>query len=145
MTELEHKRKSRRKITAEDFTPKYLIDEMLSKLPNEIWEDPSKTFCDKEAGNGNFLVCVLARKLSHNHPPLQALSTIYGVELMQDNVDEMKDRMLQVLLDALPDLDDTQKAQAIEIINHNIVCHDALTWDYENWKSPTNPKAKSLF
>jgi hypothetical protein len=144
MTELEHKRKARRKQTAEDFTPESLINEMLSKLPSEVWS-PEKTFIDNSAGNGNFLIEVLRRKLSHNHPPLQALSTIYGVELMADNVEEMKDRMLQVLLDALPDLDDTQKAQAIEIINHNIVCHDALTWDYENWKSPTNPKAKSLF
>lgn len=144
MTELEHTRKARRKQTAEDFTPPALVNEMLDKLPAEVWT-PEKTFIDNSAGNGNFLIEVLRRKLAINHPPLQALSTIYGVELMADNVDEMKDRMLQVLLDALPDLDDTQKQQAIEIINHNIVCHDALTWDYENWKSPANPKAKSLF
>lgn len=141
MTELEHKRKARRKITAEDFTPPALVSEMLDKLPPEVWSDSTKTFLDNSAGNGNFLIEVLRRKLALNHPPLQALSTIYGVELMADNVEEMKQR----LLDALPDLDDTQKAQAIEIINHNIVCHDALTWDYDNWKAPANPKAKSLF
>ena len=140
MTELEHKRKARRKITAEDFTPPALVSEMLDKLPAEVWA-PEKTFIDNSAGNGNFLIEVLRRKLALNHPPLQALSTIYGVELMADNVEEMKQR----LLDALPDLDDTQKQQAIDILNHNIVCHDALTWDYENWKSPANPKAKSLF
>lgn len=140
MTELDKKRKSRRKETAEDFTPPALVSEMLDKLPAEVWA-PEKTFIDNSAGNGNFLIEVLRRKLALNHPPLQALSTIYGVELMADNVEEMKQR----LLDALPDLDDTQKAQAIEIINYNIVCHDALTWDYENWKAPANPKAKSLF
>jgi hypothetical protein len=141
MIEIEHKRLSRRKITAEDFTPPALVSEMLDKLPPEVFSDPTKTFLDNSAGNGNFLIEVLRRKLALNHPPLQALSTIYGVELMADNVEEMKQR----LLDALPDLDDTQKAQAIEIINHNIVCHDALTWDYDNWKAPANPKAKSLF
>ncbi len=140
MTEIEHKRKSRRKITAEDFTPLLLVDEMLDKLPPEVWA-LEKTFIDNSAGNGNFLVCVLARKLSYNHPPIQALSTIYGVELMADNVEEMKQR----LLDALPELDDTQKQQAIDIINHNIVCHDALTWDYENWRKPKRSKAKPLF
>lgn len=140
MTELQQKRNSRRKITAEDFTPPALVSEMLDKLPAEVWA-PEKTFIDNSAGNGNFLIEVLRRKLALNHPPLQALSTIYGVELMADNVEEMKQR----LLDALPDLDDTQKAQAIEIINYNIVCADALTFDYENWKSPANPKAKSLF
>ena len=140
MTELQKLRNSRRKITAEDFTPPALVNEMLDKLPAEVWT-PEKTFIDPAAGNGNFLIEVLRRKLALNHPPLQALSTIYGVELMPDNVEEMKQR----LLDALPDLDDTQKQQAIEIINHNIVCADALTFDYENWKSPANPKAKSLF
>ena len=145
MTSLEHKRKARRKQTAEDFTPLALVDEMLDKLPAEVFSDPSKTFLDNSAGNGNFLVRVLARKLKAGHPPLQALSTVFGVELMADNVEEMRDRMLQVLLEHHPSLDDTQKAQAIDIINHNIVCHDALTWDYENWKSPANPKAKSLF
>ena len=139
MTELEHKRKARRKITAEDFTPIPLVDEMLDKLPPEVWS-PEKTFIDNSAGNGNFLVRVLIRKLSYNHPPLQALSTIYGVELMADNVEEMKQR----LLDTLPELDDNQKQQAIDIINHNIVCHDALTRDYENWKR-TDQKAKPLF
>ena len=144
MTELEHKRKARRKITAEDFTPIPLVDEMLDKLPPEVWS-PEKTFIDNSAGNGNFLVRVLARKLEAGHPPLQALASVYGVELMADNVEEMRGRMLQVLLEHHPDLDDTQKAEAIGILNYNIVCHDALTWDYENWKAPANPKAKALF
>lgn len=145
MTELEHKRKQRRKTTGEDFTPIPLVEEMLDKLPEEVWINPSKTFLDNSGGNGNFVVQVLKRKLKLEHPPLQALSTIFSVELMADNVEEMRDRMLQVLLEHHPNLDDAQKAQAIDILNHNIVCHDALTWDYENWKSPANPKAKSLF
>ena len=140
MTELEHKRKARRKQTAEDFTPIPLVDEMLSKLPSEVWA-PDKSFLDNSAGNGNFLVRVLVRKLLHNHPPLQALSTIYGVELMADNVEEMKQR----LLEALPELDEESKAKAIGIINSNIVCADALTFDYENWRKPRNLQAKSLF
>ena len=138
MTELELKRKERRKSFGEDFTPPELICEMLDKLPSDVWS-PEKTFIDNSAGNGNFLVRVLVYKLSHNHDPLQALSTIYGVELMPDNVEEMKQR----LLDTLPELDDTQKQEAIKIINHNIVCADALTFDYENWQKPL--KAKPLF
>ena len=110
MTDIEHRRKQRRKQTAEDFTCPTLVNEMLDKLPSDIWSDPAKTFLDNSAGNGNFLVRVLAYKLSHNHDPLQALSTIYGVELMPDNVEEMKQR----LLDTLPELDDTQKAKAMD-------------------------------
>ena len=140
MTAIEHKRKLRRKVTAEDFTPPALVNEMLDKLPLEVWSDLSKTFLDNSAGNGNFLIEVLRRKLVLNHPPLQALSTVYGVELMPDNVEEMKQR----LLDLLPPLSDDDLLKAKDIIDHNIIAHDALTWDYENWRS-TKHKSKSLF
>ena len=75
MTELQQKRKERRKETAEDFTPEALVNEMLDKLPPEVWDNPQKTFLDNSAGNGNFLVAILERKLQHGHDPLQALST----------------------------------------------------------------------
>jgi len=141
MTELEHKRKVRKKQTAEDFTPDSLVQEMLDKLPREVWTDPSKTFLDNSAGNGNFLVAILRRKLAAGHSPLQAISTIYGVELMADNVEEMKDRLLV----ELPSLTSEEVKKARKIIDHNIVCHDALTWDYENWKSTKPTEAKPLF
>jgi len=139
MTSLEHKRKVRRKQTAEDFTSPELVNEMLDKLPVEVFSDPTKTFLDNSAGNGNFLVEVLRRKLSHNHPPLQAISTIYAVELMPDNVEEMKERLLELLLP----LSDEDLKKAKKIINHNIVCANALTFDFENWKKPM--KSKPLF
>jgi len=136
MTKLEEKRKERRKETAEDFTPLPLVDEMLDKLPINSFIDPSKTFCDPAAGNGNFLVVILERKLNNKHDPLQALSTIFGVELMADNVEEMKERLLSYI-------DPTLHKKAKKIVNKNIICHNALTWDFNNWCPP--PKPKSLF
>ena len=50
----------------------------------------------------------------------QALSTIYGVELMEDNIVECKKRL------AGPD----PTPEIIEILNKNIVCYDALKYDY---------------
>ena len=138
MTALEHKRKARRKETAEDFTPIPLVNEMLDKLPPEVFTDPTKTFCDPAAGNGNFLIEVLRRKLDNGHDPLQALSTIYGVELMDDNVEEMKERLLTLIPIEL-------HRKAKNILKKNIICHDALTWDFENWKSPHSNKPKPLF
>ena len=128
---LDEKRKNRVKITAECFTPESLVNEMLNKLPSEIWDDPTKSFLDNSAGNGNFLVQILERKLKQGHKPLQALSTIFGIELLPDNVEEMKQR----LLDLLPLLSDDDLLKAKDIIDNNIIAHDALTWDYENWKS----------
>ena len=140
MTELEQKRKLRRKSTAEDFTPISLCNEMLDKLPKDIWDDPTKSFIDPAGGSGNFVIEILKRKLKNNHPPLQALSTIFSIELLPDNVEEMKQR----LLDLLPPLSDDDLTKAKDIIDHNIIAHDALTWDYENWRS-TKHKSKSLF
>jgi type I restriction-modification system DNA methylase subunit len=145
MTELEHKRESRKKQTGEEMTPCELVSEMLDKIPSSCFSDPSKTFIDPAAGNGNFLVEVLSRKLSHNHPPLQALSTIYATELMQDNVDEMKTRLLDVLLKHHPHLSDADIQSAKDIIDHNIICADALKFDFDNWCKRPVRKAKSLF
>lgn len=141
--ELEERRKARRKISAEDFTPIELVNEMLDKLPAEVWTDPQKTFLDNSAGNGNFLVAVLQRKLDHGHDPLQALSTIYGVELMYDNVEEMHHRMFDIVKPYLKS--DAEEIRAWEILHHNCVVHDALTWDYDNWCSPKKDRAVPLF
>lgn len=139
MTELEQKRKQRRKLTGEDFTPSELVCEMLDKLPSDIWDDPTKSFCDPSGGSGNFVIEILKRKLKKGHTPLQALSTIFSVELQSDNVEEMKQRLLELL----PDLSESDLKEANRIINHNIVQADALTFDFENWKKPR--KAKKLF
>ena len=135
--DLEKVRKERRKKTGEDFTPLELVNEMLDKLPIEFFQDKSKTFCDNAAGNGNFLIQVLQRKLDQGHDPLLALSTIYGVELMPDNVLEMKERLLSLIPAKF-----YKKAE--EIVNTNIVCHNSLTWDFENWTT-TEHKSKVLF
>jgi len=140
---LDERRKARRRTTAEDFTPLELVNEMLDKLPDEVWADPNKTFLDNSGGNGNFVVEVLRRKLERGHDPLLALSTVYSVELMYDNVEEMHHRMYSIVKDLLHTQEDKDKA--FKIIKENLVCHDALTWDYENWCSPNTHHAVPLF
>jgi hypothetical protein len=140
MSELDHKRKARRKHTAEYFTPPALVNEMLDKLPPEVWFS-EKTFIDPAGGNGNFLVEVLVRKLQTGSAPLQALSTIYSVELMPDNVEEMKQRLLNIISPLAP----KDIVEAKRILDHNIVCADALSWNFEEWKAPSTLKAKTLF
>ena len=127
-------RQKRVKQTAEVFTPSSLTNEILDKLPPEVWE-PSRTFCDPAAGNGNILLEILKRKLSHGHAPLEAISSIWGVDLMADNVQECKERLLELV--------PTCK-EAKEILNKQIICHDALTWDFINWKD-SKTKHKKLF
>lgn len=129
-TELSEKRKKRVKQTAEIFTPEPLVNQMLDKLSEyaeDIFKNPEKTFIDPAAGNGNFLINVLQRKLKNGISPLKAIKTIFGVELMEDNVNECKDRLLGVIIDKL---NENELNEAKKILNTNIVCHDALTYDF---------------
>ena len=45
----------------ETLTPSALVEEMLDRLPAEIWQDPTKTFLDPAMGTGTFYLCLLQR------------------------------------------------------------------------------------
>lgn len=110
--------RSRVKATGEVFTPTPLVQEILDQLPQELFSDHTKTFLDNSCGDGQFLGEVLIRKMENGSTFEQALSTIYGVDLMQDNVDECRKRLL------------CGQTHLQHIVERNIVCHDALTYDY---------------
>jgi hypothetical protein len=110
--------RSRVKATGEVFTPTPLVQEILNNVPQELFTDPDKTFLDNSCGDGQFLGEVLIRKMENGSTFEQALSTIYGVDLMQDNVDECRRRLL------------CGREDLQHIVERNIVCHDALTYDY---------------
>jgi SAM-dependent methyltransferase len=111
------KSKDRVKELGEVFTPAALVSEMLDKLPADCWL-PDKTFLEPSCGNGNFLVAILERKLDMGHPPLQALATIYGVDIMEDNIVESRARMEKVLRQR--ELDEATLSEGVEIIAKNI-------------------------
>jgi hypothetical protein len=116
--------KLRIKQTAEVFTPTPLVQEMLDKLEEEnptLFSDPTKTFLDNSCGDGQFLSEVVIRKMERSRCTLEeALSTTYGVEFMEDNVNECRIRLSGP--DPTPEI--------IEILIKNIVCYDALKYDY---------------
>ena len=116
--------KLRIKQTAEVFTPTELVQEMLDKLEEQdptLFSDSNKTFLDNSCGDGQFLSEVVIRKMERSGCSLeQALRTTYGVELMEDNVIECRKRL------AGPN----PTREILDILETNIVCHDALTYDY---------------
>jgi type I restriction-modification system DNA methylase subunit len=110
------------KETGEVFTPPELVNEMLDRLPKEVWSDPTKTWLEPACGDGNFLVVILERlqeslkdwqpdaTLRHQHI---IENMLFGVDLMPDNV--------MVCIDRLN----------ARHLNHNIVCADGLVYDYQ--------------
>jgi hypothetical protein len=110
--------KIRVKATGEVFTPTPLVEEILDNLNSDSFKDTQKNFLDNSCGDGQFLASVLYRKLKNGINFEQALSTIYGVDLMQDNVDLCRERLL------------CGREDLRHIVEQNIVCADALRYHY---------------
>jgi len=109
------------KKTGEIFTPTKLVQKILNDMSAELFMDPNKTFLDNSCGNGQFLSEVLIKKLENNISFDKALSTIYSVDIMLDNIDICRNRLL------------CGQEQYRHIVERNIVCGDALTFNYYIW------------
>lgn len=90
----------------EVFTPNATVQEMLDLLPSTMWKPhPAPTFLEPACGDGNFLVAILDRKLDRiakdfakgkvpagddadaaQFHALEALSSIYAVDISADNI-----------------------------------------------------------
>lgn len=106
------------KATGEVFTPTPLVQEILDQLYEEVFADATKTFLDPSCGDGQFLSEVLIRKMENGSTFERALQTIYGVDLMPDNVRLCQDRLL------------CGQEHLRHIVEKNIVCADALRYHY---------------
>lgn len=109
------------KATGEVFTPTELVREMLERIHIEQFQDPAKTFLDNSCGDGQFLGEVLIRKMENGSTFEQALSTIYGLDLMIDNVDECRERLLC----------GSKDPKHIAIVEQNIYQADGLKFSYK--------------
>lgn len=119
----------RKKLHGEVFTPIELVNVMLDRVPDELWSDPTKTFCDPAGcGNGSFLVEIVRRKIVAGLTPLQALQTTYGVDIMPDNVREAHVRLLEVARDVSGV---EPRSEWCDAVVRNVVQADALTYDME--------------
>ena len=113
--------KARVKATGEVFTKEWLARESLDKIEQfdtTAFSDPTNTFCDPACGDGNLISEVLIRKLENGIDFESALSAIYGADLMPDNVKLCQDRLL------------CGQEHLRHIVERNIVCANALEYDY---------------
>jgi type I restriction-modification system DNA methylase subunit len=108
----------KRELNGEVFTPTELVQQILNQFPATEFQDHSKTWIDHAVGNGQLLSEVVIRKLEHGSTLEQALSTIYGVEINEENVIACRERLL------------CGQEHLRHIVERNIVCADALEYDY---------------
>jgi len=127
----------------EVFTNKREVDAMLDLVKQETERIESR-FLEPACGTGNFLINVLARKLvvvesrygknQHDFERycILAISSIYGIDLLEDNVEACRKRLEDAFETVYRRL---YKQEAKEeclvsaryILRHNIVLGDALT------------------
>ena len=111
MSEKIIKSSDRVKDIGEVFTPKKTVNFMLDQLEiKEKINALTATFLEPSAGEGAFLVEILRRKLKYaktqsssveemQNNYLQVLSTLYGIELMEDNIEMLVMNMNNVFRD----------------------------------------------
>lgn len=146
----------------EVFTHEREVNGMLDLVKNETERIDSR-FLEPACGTGNFLVEVLNRKLfvlkqkyKKNQPEYEkysviVISSLYGIDLLQDNVEECRNRLIEIFTKEYQTIFKTNiNNKFVEvlrfILNKNIVCGDALTMKdnkgkpliFSEWSMPYN-------
>lgn len=126
----------------EVFTAEREVNAMLDLVKQET-ERIDSTFLEPACGNGNFLAEILRRKLAvvdqYKRFPADwekysvvAVMSIYGVDLLPDNVEECRERLYGIWEKAYKavckkECTEDCKAAVRFILQRNILCGDALT------------------
>ena len=127
----------------EVFTAEREVKAMCDLVKQETERIESR-FLEPACGNGNFLAEVLSRKLAvvksrygkspadYEKYSVLAITSIYGVELLQDNAAECRERLFALWDEAYTannrQAADDQCREAVRfILKKNILCGDALT------------------
>ncbi len=121
---------------------------------NRYWR-----FLEPACGNGNFLEAILRQRLEHlkqdkvewnvknrEFSVLKVLSTIYGVDIAEDNISECKKRLRGVVFDYLPKKTTKEFLFALEeIMNTNLIVGDMLNGTDKIFFTEYSTPAKGLF
>lgn len=137
--------KSKKRVVdhGEVFTSEREVNAMLDLVKQETERIESR-FLEPACGHGNFLVEVLKRKLDvvekrykksqleYERYAISAISSIYGVDILEDNVIDCRNRLFETLNDSYKSIFKSKckeefKNSAWFILNRNILWGDALT------------------
>lgn len=140
--EIQVKSSDRVRNHGEVLTAKREVEAMLDLVKNESERIDSR-FLEPACGDGNFLVAILERKLKtvasryrtkkadFEVQMLSALASIYGIDLLEDNVQIARNRMLEIACDCYKNCLKTKPDEQFQnimkfIISKNILQGDSL-------------------
>ena len=123
--------KSKKRVAehGEVFTAEREVNAMLDLVRQETERIDSR-FLEPACGTGNFLVEILRRKLQLVHSDcemVQAVCSIYGIDILEDNVEECRERLLGVVETHYGKLEGDLLATVKYVLCRNILWGDALT------------------
>ncbi len=146
--------KSRKRVAdhGEVFTAEREVNAMLDLVKQESERIDSR-FLEPACGDGNFLSEVLRRKLAvvdsrYGKSQLEweryaiiAISSIYGVDILEDNANECRNRLFKIFNDKYTSVfKDKCKNECFKsvkfLLNRNILCGDALDFTNPETKKP---------
>ncbi|GHT66362.1 hypothetical protein AGMMS50239_27700 [Bacteroidia bacterium] len=126
------------KDVGEVFTPQHIVNDMVDLLPDlQI----ATTVLEPSVGEGVFLCEILRRKLNsaQDFETVRiALQTLYGVDIMLDNVRKTRENLLEICKDTTSKVSPEQLAILEQILKNNIrwgdtlACFEAKSEDNEN-------------
>ena len=143
MVKSQTKSKERVRERGEVFTAEREVKAMCDLVKDETERIDSR-FLEPACGDGNFLAEILTRKLEvvkrkykkstldYEKNAVLAISSVYGVDIMQDNVLACRDRLFKIWdkeykTVCKKDCNDQTREAVKFILSKNIVCGNALT------------------
>ncbi|GAB4129892.1 MAG: type III restriction endonuclease subunit M [Raineya sp.] len=146
------KSKQRVRDYGEVYTPQHIVNDMLDLVKHETERIDSR-FLEPACGNGNFLAEILRRKLNivdqrYNKTQIQweynsiiAVSSIYGVDILEDNAEECRKRLFNIFKERYNALfADKCKPEVLRsvdfLLHRNILWGDALDFTNPQTKQP---------
>jgi len=146
--------KSKKRVTdhGEVFTSEREVNAMLDLVKQETERIDSR-FLEPACGNGNFLAEVLRRKLAvvegkykksqldYERYAIIAISSIYGVDILEDNAQECRDRLFNIFEEQYTKMYKSEckeecRASVNFLLNRNILWGDALDFTNPVTKEP---------
>ena len=139
--------KKRIKDYGEVFTQKREVDSILNLVKNETLNLESR-FLEPACGDGNFLVEILSRKISilnsrfkkdkidFERNSIIALSSLYGIDILSDNIDKLNVRLLNIFVknyqDHFGEINPDFLKSIKYILKKNLKFGDALNYKIPN-------------